>query len=910
MKPSNKILILGVWLGSMAFLSSCGKHERGAWTRFQAQQTILKTRTERTPAQVSSAAPRCFTDRYQKSLLQGEINEMIQVRDDGKLGSYTHGGIFFSELPLSTIDALKVNYRINAVDPKRTWTLVDPRQGLCKDYSCMVDALYTKADMQGTTAYWFFLKTGYLFSMTDAYTWNETGAEELKTIPGYSAESYFFDSEEMKAFWLMTNLLPPEMLNMQSLNIIQRIPRGYFPSVWIRDGGRVVAHARGSWANGVVLFSDPALRYGINPFDSTGYFYNTTTHEFAHRLANVGSTLRNGKSGLDYDMDPEFLALSGWQWSTLTKPDGSVSAKWTSDPEAEFTTGYARTSPSEDFAEAISFYRTYPFHSSSVAVKKYEYVKHHFFNHLGYTKADLTARYTRLAKEGVLEAMDQWVSPCIEGKTVPALTKPLMLLAKKLEVSLPFDPKLKACVQVQATRQIGEELARIRYNEPEACNTLKDADATMYASVIQELQVELNEYFKNHDRLTELLGGIKDFRAAVVKEFDGRALILSCSQDADSEKCYNTKLNAEFDRLQQKYKVLLSVAKTDISDIEKKRFLTQNDFGKMTDSVNRFYGSFFAQYSSEINIRVDQMWQTCLAVPARANTGVLLEPYQPGIYYVSPAVMQCLNENIPVQLSELRSHAGADQGVDIFSAEAKTWITQRILMPQFKALLDQRVSAASRAETETLNAAKSGLSEQIVLAMMADQDWRVTLPYLKDECVTKASEGVSAKVHPRDYKFTDIEKEIAELTVLTCEKVSAEVVAHPDKPQAATPTATPTAAASVFQRAQPVTTAQKQLLTPVWEQLKPLFVNQFDSRFETCRARIYFTAGLRSKCIYFKWDEMKLKAIREWTEIPAVKAVMFDESWTQAQIERIASQRIEDEDQNFDATIMKRFYQN
>ena len=109
------------------------------------------------------------------------------------------------------------------------------------------------------------------------------------------------------------------------------------------------------------------------------------SHELAHYTA----------SELDLDDNPSWLAFSGW-----TEKDG----KWSASKKNTFVSGYAKTSPAEDFAESVATYRYNPNLLKTVNPDKYTFIKETVFHGVEYTsenKCHSSNSYENILKKQV-----------------------------------------------------------------------------------------------------------------------------------------------------------------------------------------------------------------------------------------------------------------------------------------------------------------------------------------------------------------------------------------------------------------------------------------------------------------------------------------------------------------------------
>lgn len=98
----------------------------------------------------------------------------------------------------------------------------------------------------------------------------------------------------------------------------------------------------------------------VYPHDDVGTLYDTVAHEIGH----------NAEEGIPPDLVSEWNALHDQSWTDLLESGFE---------QDSFITGYAETSPEEDFAETYSFYINDPLLVQAICPDKYDFMKDHVF---------------------------------------------------------------------------------------------------------------------------------------------------------------------------------------------------------------------------------------------------------------------------------------------------------------------------------------------------------------------------------------------------------------------------------------------------------------------------------------------------------------------------------------------------
>ncbi len=900
----NKYLLVALLFA----LSACMKDESELWGHFnQKVQT-------RTPAQAQGVArPKCFVDRLQDSAIQAEVNQWESAYGDGKRGDYLGRTQTLNDLPGATLDALQQSTYIdkNLAD---YWITVGATQKNCKDLSCIINADYAKPTREGLLHYWYFLKTGYSMGAFQGYPWYESGKTSVAVAPNFALETYLFNQKEWSAWWLQANLLPKSMYHMGSLRSIHRAPHGYIPPDWRTSG--TCGWALGTQNEGIILLSDECLTLNFqNTFDKDGYFYTSTIHEEAHRLSawNFGKK-RVGSASIDLDLDPEFLKLSNWHLEELVGADGKATRQWKSDASAGWVTYYSRTSPAEDFAEDVGYFRTTPKQLFDKAPQKYAFIKERVYGGHGYTYDELKVQYTKQLNDRILSEIDQWVTPCLsETPDVPALNPQQKLLAARLNLDLPISPQAKSCLSAQFALKINQILSDIRFDEPEGCEVLDSNESVITQTALPLAIAGVTSYLKSDTRLSELIGGVKNFRAAVNQEFDAKAIFLACLSEEHTPECYQAKASSEFDRLYLKFKVQLSAGTESLVPLEKNHFLALYAFEDVRAKVSEFYNGLFAGYSGKIEELAKSVWTTCSTLRVTPVTGqISTQPYSGGAFYIAPSILACLNEQTGIQMAAVRSLAAGDHGIDLFSEGSKDWINLQIIFPHFKAVFDNLVVSSQAAEVSKLNEGKDKAVSDVYAILTTNQAWRNSnSAYSYPDCKVAAFNSLPDKIGADQFRFTAIEPIEGELVDQICEKVRQWIVSTASAPSSSNQLVIPGS----------VSADQKATLEPAWASLKKLMLTQASTRFPECRRTVYFGKVGKRFCLFTElvvddgdhfrknaWKWTSNRAVRQWIALPEVNEIMAKKGYSAATISQIADARLDDERQSIGDDILSAFF--
>ncbi|MBS1959578.1 MAG: hypothetical protein JST80_08920 [Bdellovibrionales bacterium] len=920
-KTRFKIVIL-----AMFALSSCTQDEHRLW--IQVQNAKKETASSRKPAQ---NRPQCFSDRYRQDLIAADIvdfeKDYYAKYKDQKPSTFQFGDQNFSSLHPLTIAFLSHKRNLDKTYGS-SWIATSPAQAACngsdKTGNCFVEALYGGNGAgvdEGLMHYWFFLKTGYVMSAQKVYPWFKSPIIIDVSPKDVPLQNYLFDANEWRAWWKMANLLPASMIQMPSLQTIHRLPRGAPPDEW--KGTLTCGLSTGRWNAGFITLGEGCLTVNKRaPLDQkASYFYSATTHEFAHRLAAWNFSKDKNGPEVSLAESPEFMALSGWKKEELVeKTTGKISMVWKNNENGEYVTSYSRTSPAEDFAESVGYFRMKPEWVQEKSPLKYRYIREKVYGKQGYTATELNETYTRMISDDVIESIDTWLTPCT-GVTPesPALDNAAYSkIPGTIQITVPIDKSATSCIQVKVTNRIAKSVADIRYDEPEGCEVMNKSEADIVQGVAKTIGYKLDPYLKNDAKVTDMMKNVTEFRKAMTEEFDARTLVLACWRQDSPQACYDSKLETRYKELYEKNKALITAGTEDVAEIEHSRFKRNFSYEVQMGKVSEFYENLMFAETAKIPGLVDRIWNDCKS-KAGPITATKLSPYTPGAAYMPPEMLNCVNRSLEDdQFVQLRTSAGADRdpAITIVAADAREWIDQRVLLPRFKAALDQKLAEASKADQDRLAGMKAPQADRIASAMTKDWSWQPDGQYFSYvNCRAEAGKRLNGVFTPSDYRFVSLGAELDGLGNQICEKVRVYVNANANKPGPGKPRTEARAPADA-----PAMVVE-QTPEALWKKLSPALVAQAQGRFNHCRNKVYFARKLRRFCLFTEpvvddqdqyrknaWSWTRDRGVHAWMKDPEVQKYYTSKGYSESAFFDAVQARVDEESQEFVDAINAAFF--
>lgn len=855
------------------------------------------------------------------------------------------------------------------------------------DSACFVQKIYSpdgdyKKSMEGLVHYWFFLKTGVVMAAQATYPWYREPAIVNHSPAGASLNQYLFNADEWRAWWKMAHLLPPSMTHMPSLETVHRVPRGTHPAEWKR--GQACGLSVGTWNSGLALFDDYCLRlHSTKPDDTTvSYFYPATTHEFGHRLSAWAFTRDPAHDRIELDESPEFLKLSNWRKAQLVTPDGKAQVQWESNPKAGYVSSFARINPSEDFAETVGYFRTNPNHTHQASREKYELVKRLVYNNRGYTLEELQQAYAAEAARSVIENVGAILSPCLPNgvekaeKPVPAAKKaaangrksavaattaaspaaspsaspvaaaspsaspaaPAAVVTDALadpqyrtvEESLQLNEKIPAagasCIRAKVLNQIAEALKDIRLNEAEGCDTLQKRELDVVQAALETLTGKLAPYLRGELEIIDLAKVTADFRAKVDEGYDARATLLLCWRKADPRACYQKSMEERMTALFAEHGATMETVHRDSAEVEKERFRRLHAYDVVVAETSEYYESLMTGQLAKIPSQAETVWVQCREAQDQTDlTTVKLSPYHAGTGYLPESVLSCINHKLEdSEFAHLRAQAGADHQVLIVLPEANAWIDEKILLPRYKAILDQKVAGIQAEDRKRFEAASAGADEKIADAMIRDfASWQPGGAFQYGGCKAEAGKRLLERFPAKEYRFLPLGAELDPMGNRVCEKIrlwSAANAANAGKTTAQTSAARTDGEAVLAESAIPSTLIER---TPdaLYRKLVPALVASAKTRFAQCgRKADYKSPRLRRYCLFTEWVEddqdharknawawTRDRGVRAWLKDPEVVKYRQSKGYPETAFFEAVQTRVDDESDPFVEAILDAF---
>lgn len=524
----------------------------------------------------------------------------------------------------------------------------------CATLPCLVNRVYGEAEnaLPGWVHYWFFLRTGYVLNAAAVYPGMDS--TQVKAAP----KDFLFTPEELRGFWRAAQSAPRPMANLAGLSRVYRIPRGHrLPSADDSDAcGRFYG---GHWwdvgdhgeqidirsSPGYILLDSECLEIiaSMNTQEWIGHLEGDFSHEVGHALEK--SSIDGSARKVSLVFDPDWSKLNGWKFDSRLV-DGRYVYQYSRDPQAEFVSDYAKTSPAEDWAESIAFYRYGAETLREKAPKKFEYLKSKVFDGVSYDRS------------GLKEAIESRVSKIVEARVTGLLERcqaaegaPRSASASQSKApssgprffrdALP--ESVDACLSAALLSQTRDDLAREPGLGWEICG-IEDEDWKPYFDfAVMQVKDRMKALAKEVPPTPESAAKLTEYRNALKSKIDSRNLWLSCWDAEDPKRCFADALETVFRKVSEGYKDALGPH----IEAERETLVKALSFSEAARKAQQYLLSTYGDPQSIVEEFTQQKLEECLAAK-RPFKAVMpkLAPFNARDVYVAPEILDCLNQTL------------------------------------------------------------------------------------------------------------------------------------------------------------------------------------------------------------------------------------------------------------------------
>ena len=753
----SKRYFFGFLAPSLLLLGACSSERRAAGhfihaasgelarieSRLDAGDLSVSDEESLASRRPAEGGPVCFKDR----LILGELKKEIlalEKKTSGPTVNQLFNGIDLSKLPSAQGKFLR--HSGGAYFPSSG--TVDYKG--CGDAPCAINRMYGAADdaLNGYLVYYWFLKTGYLLGLAKSIP-----SIDLASDTTGDDRSYQFTLDELYVFWRLSHLLSEAHLSLPTLQTMHRFRDGIRPSDWSEN---TCGDAGGGKTSGFVRLTKNCLSLStrgpnVDPY-LMDFAYLGITHEISHRL----DVARSG-SGSEWYLSQQwakgFAPLSGWReisstvdgkttvvWeSGWTQTQSGSAAIWSkSEGLDDFVRDYASTSPVEDFADTVAYFRSNPQWTLEKSPRKYEWIARQFHSGRKFDPDSRRAHYVKNAKLFLDSRLQALVDRCLSA---PASTLSVFSkedqewgVALKLPVQVPGEnaESVRACLSAGVQAAIASKLAEFKLEEPEGCTDINsDSELGIRRDSGDGVAPVVQELIERNVALAPIVKAQKELRVRLAREIDPREAYLKCRATDQAEICFEESVKAAFGRIVTEY---TSVIGQDAVGTEWELYRGTWTFEHARVAFTAAWERLTTGVSTDISEAALQRWNSCIEItyPARTVHSLLsrkdteslipplLIPFSAGVQYVDLRLLECLNSGGNQTLIDILMTNIGRVGVSAVSSEAQNYLLEEVLVPAWNGVLFDRVKE-SALESEAKNKPiTDALSQKLVTGLVTD----------------------------------------------------------------------------------------------------------------------------------------------------------------------------------------------
>lgn len=640
----NKILFLVV----LSFALGCSKNKDypSLLSKLETHTTSDIQLAQRALANAPSG--QCMKDVYSLSLVQSQIKELEKKFSSGPKVQGTWKHLNLEDLPIPQANFLKrfgdqLGDRgdADAFDYSR-----------CRDVPCVFNVIYKKENsLAGHVHYLWYLKMGnYLnaSNLTHSPYERTPGQYNGKKFP---VSAYLYTDREIYAFWRLMHMLKDPHTSLPHLNVIYHIPRGelfrgdHLKAEEAKRAGRAVPNSIVcglAYSDGGIDLQDRCLHLSASDNDD-GSFYDLVLHEINHHV-DYHEGRQYQASYRSHQRD--YIAVSGWSRRDYIASNGAPVVEFSQRPGFQPISDYAKTSPVENFADSLAYFRTMPNTSrTKVTLEHWNFISKNYYHDKFFDRANLATTWMQEATPELNQLAFRAVAQCSAAIRPDAsnlfsrsdfkiaLSADMIncLGARASEMSLDIISSLKATT-VDGCKVFNESIVKDLWN-PE----FKILMAGIFTPYLKELEKN-KEYFKKADK----------FIANINDQAIANDAYLLCSDVATEEECYpETVLKVVYDELKD-----LRLPQDKLESMAQ-MYLSVHPLEETTEKVATKFKAFVLSNSQKIQDEGESLFNRCLASPVNDVAPPVGKFFTLGSGYMSSSIYNCINLEFPNAVKEI-----------------------------------------------------------------------------------------------------------------------------------------------------------------------------------------------------------------------------------------------------------------
>lgn len=637
MKRSSLFLILLV-------LSACSKPNKKSLFFSQLEKSASSDHQVTQRAIATIDGQKCLKDVFSVSVLKNEIREWEKKYSSGTkvTGKWKH--LNLAELSIAQATFLKIY-------GDRIGDLSDPNAfdfSSCQDVPCLFNKIYGKEDdVAGYVHYLWFLKMGNLLAAT-----NNVYNAKSQTRPGiyngkaFPVSSYLYRGPELYGFWRLLMMMKEPHTSLADFKEIHRVPQGESFDFVQEKRARGEDHSLGetcglAYSSGYVLLQDLCL--SIYDDWESGDFYSSILHEFSHQVdyhegRKLERTYRSDKQ--------DYLDVSYFYLKEYKNEKNETVRQWDHRPGIKLVTSYAGTSPAENFAESLSYFRTEADTAKeNLSEEHFNFVSKNYYHAKSFTKDVLIEQWLKDQSSYLSQMAFSAVGDCSKSTQVYA-SKYFGLTDIRAMVL----PTMLSCLGAKAEAASVELRSKIKVSDPDGCRVLSDYGVSQnwgpvlkkqIAELMSKYVIELQSDKDYYAKIQSFIDGISDNTLAA-------EAFLSCGDLAKEETCYTESVQKlALDKLSP-----LHLPEAHALDLAK-MYTEAHPIIEIKGYLKSYYRTFVSSHRSLTDAEAQRLWSQCHSGTISDDPVPSGQSFSVGDGYIVSSIYNCLNTGFSASLKVL-----------------------------------------------------------------------------------------------------------------------------------------------------------------------------------------------------------------------------------------------------------------
>lgn len=501
----------------------------------------------------------------------------------------------------------------------------------CNDVPCIFNKIYKQDEhVAGYVHYLWYLKLGHLLSADNMVPDQKSATPGTYNEKEFLLSDYLYSDKELFGLWRLTHMLKAPHTTLKYLKEVQRVPRGQSFEGYSSSTCGLAS------STGWILLNDGCLTVYGGQMD-TGYLYQAVTHEINHQI-----DYEQGRGGRSFyrSQKQDYLDVSGLYLNEYVDADGKQVRQWAHKPGIKLISGYAGTSPAENFAESLALFRVEGDHArKSITADHFGFVSKEYY---GTRSFETEALFKSWIKDYDIEIGKLVFKSFVDCNAEKGSTKSTYFKAS--DFSTPTLPGMLNCL-ANSGKEIAESFkTKISLNEPDGCLAMNNyTHKDKWPTLIKEhLKKSFDKYLIDLQNDKDYLARIQNYYAELNDKTIAREAYISCYGESNEESCYA-------DEIQKKAFSKASVLNLSSEQTQEmaEMYVSFHPYSIIQEEVRISYKNFVASNLELIREESSKIWDGCSSInqnDAEKPTGNL---FQVGSGYMISSMYNCLNATIP-----------------------------------------------------------------------------------------------------------------------------------------------------------------------------------------------------------------------------------------------------------------------